>query len=84
MKDITSAKWMYIKAALLLLGGMMSAVIILIEYPTLKVALMLGISIWCFSRAYYFAFYVIEHYIDPSYKFSGLWSFVLYTIKKKK
>ena len=29
-------------------------------------------------RAYYFAFYVIERYADPSFKFSGLWSFVRY------
>jgi len=27
---------------------------------------------------YYFAFYVIQHYVDPAYRFSGLWSFVCY------
>jgi hypothetical protein len=32
------------------------------------------IAIWAFCRAYYFAFYVIGRYIDPTYKFAGLYS----------
>jgi hypothetical protein len=39
--------------------------------------------VWSFCRFYYFAFYVIEHYVDPSYRFSGLLSFALYLIQKK-
>ncbi|HYO60194.1 MAG TPA: hypothetical protein VEU50_46315, partial [Archangium sp.] len=31
----------------------------------------------------YFVFYVIQHYIDGSYRFSGLWSFVQYLLHKK-
>jgi hypothetical protein len=41
-------------------------------------AVLFCISVWCFCRFYYFAFYVIEHYVDPAYKFSGLWSFAKY------
>ena len=37
-------------------------------------ALLLALAIWAFCRAYYFAFYVIEHYIDPGFKFAGLWA----------
>jgi hypothetical protein len=48
------------------------------------VALLLAVAIWCFARAYYFAFYVIEHYVDDSYRFSGLWSFALYLMRRKK
>ena len=41
----------------------MAAGLILVEQPTVKVApALLAIAIWCFVRAYYFAFYVIEHY----------------------
>lgn len=32
------------------------------------------IAVWAFCRAYYFAFYVIHHYIDERYHFAGLWS----------
>ncbi len=41
------------------------------------------ICIWSFCRCYYFAFYVIEHYVDSGYRFSGLGSFVKYWWRKK-
>ncbi len=72
MTDIKSPRLLYTKGALFVLGGVMASGLILAECPTVKVALLLGIAVWCFARAYYFAFYVIEHYIDPSYKFAGI------------
>ena len=75
---------MYAKAVLLLIGGMGASVIILLESPSLKIAAMLLIAVWCFARAYYFAFYVIEHYIDPTYRFSGLGSFVTHLTRRDR
>jgi hypothetical protein len=42
---------------------------------------LLVISVWSFCRFYYFAFYVIEHYVDSGYRFSGLWSFAVYLLR---
>jgi hypothetical protein len=84
MTDIKSPRLLYAKAALFLLGAIMAAGLILAEHPSLKLAALLGIAVWCFARAYYFAFYVIEHYIDPGYKFAGLWSFVRYVLRKRR
>ena len=84
MADIKNLRLLYAKGAMFVLGGIMAAGLILVERPTIKVALLLGIAIWCFARAYYFAFYVIEHYVDPSYKFAGLWSFVRHLLRKRK
>lgn len=78
MKDLANARWMYAKGSLLLLIGLISSGLIIAERPSLKVALLLGLTVWAFARAYYFAFYVIEHYIDPQFRFSGLGSFVKY------
>lgn len=36
------------------------------------------------ARAYYFAFYVIEHYIDGSYRYSGLADFARYFLRKHR
>ena len=47
-------------------------------------ALLLATAVWCFARFYYFAFYVIEHYVDPGYKFAGLGSFVAYLFRRRK
>jgi predicted carbohydrate-binding protein with CBM5 and CBM33 domain len=40
----------------------MAAAGILLIVPSLRVGALLMIAVWSFARAYYFAFYVIEHY----------------------
>jgi hypothetical protein len=83
MGDITNPKWIYAKGFLFLLAGLMASGALIAEHPTLKVALLLGLAVWCFARFYYFAFYVIEHYVDSSYRFSSLWSFALYLLRRR-
>ena len=61
--------------------GLLSAALLIFERPTLKVAALLILAVWSFCRCYYFAFYVIEHYIDPDYRFSGLLSVVRYWLR---
>lgn len=80
MADIRNPKLLYLKGALFVLLGSVASAALLIEHPTPRTALLLAVAIWAFARAYYFAFYVIEHYIDGSYKFSGLWSFARYVL----
>ncbi len=84
MKDLTDPRWIKLKGIAFLVVGLLSAVLLVLEAPTLKVGVLLAISIWCFCRFYYFAFYVIEHYVDPGYKFSGLWSFARYMFKRRR
>jgi hypothetical protein len=84
MADLTNPKLIYGKGLLFLLGGVLSSVLLLAEHASLKVALLLALAVWCFARAYYFAFYVIEHYVDGSYRFSGLWSFALYLVRRDR
>lgn len=84
MKDLTSPFWIKCKGFLFLGLGFTAAVLLWFEAPTLKVALLLALAVWCFCRFYYFAFYVIEHYVDPGYRFSGLWSFACYLLKRRR
>ena len=83
MKDLTDPRWIKLKAILFLLLGALSAALLLVDAPTLKAGLLLALTVWCFCRAYYFAFYVIEHYVDPGFRFSGLWSFARYMFSKR-
>jgi len=83
MADITNKKLIWAKGFLFLLAGTMASALLLVQCPTLEVALLLAIAVWCFARFYYFAFYVIEHYVDPSYHFAGLWSFAGYLMRKR-
>lgn len=84
MADIKDPRLLYAKGILFVLGGLLASLLILFEHPSLKVALLLVVAIWCFARAYYFAFYVVEHYADPGYKFAGLWSFVQYVLRNRR
>lgn len=76
MADITNPMLIYAKGFLFLVTGLLAAALLLLEAPSWRVALLLAIAVWCFARFYYFAFYVIQHYVDPGYRFAGLWSFV--------
>jgi len=69
---------------LFLFLGLVAAALLLFERPTIKVGLLLTLAVWCFCRFYYFAFYVIERYVDPSYRFSGLLSFARYLLENKR
>jgi len=80
MGDLKSKNLIYLKGALFLVAGIISAILIIAERPTLKIGVLLALSIWCFCRFYYFAFYVIQNYVDDGYKFAGLWSFVKYVV----
>ena len=82
MRDLTSATWIKSKGILFLLIGLVAAALLLLDNPTWRTAILLALAIWSFCRFYYFAFYVIEKYVDPGYKFSGLISFVKYLLKK--
>jgi len=84
MKDLTNPAWIKLKGILFLIVGVLSATLLLLEHPTWKVAALLAVTIWCFCRFYYFAFYVIENYVDSSYKFSGLGSFVRYLLRNRR
>lgn len=83
MGDLTNPKWMWLKAALFVVIGVATGALVLAEAPTWRVAVLLALCVWGFCRAYYFAFYVIEHYVDPGYRFSGLISFLRYAVKRK-
>ena len=83
MKDLTDPRWIKVKGALFLFTGVLAAALLLLEDFTLRRAALLLICVWSFCRAYYFAFYVIERYVDPGYRFSGLGSFARYCFVRR-
>lgn len=83
MGDLKNPSLIIAKGLLFLLTGMLSAAMLIVMYPQLRVAALLLITVWCFCRFYYFAFYVIEHYVDGSYRFAGLGSFLLYLVRRQ-
>jgi len=83
MRDLVDTRWMKLKAVLFLFLGFGSAALVLLECRSWRVALCMAIAIWSFCRFYYFAFYVVEHYVEPGWRFSGLWSFARYLCARR-
>ena len=83
LQDIKSRRLLIVKGALMLLCGILAASLLLLLHPDWVTALILAATIFGFCRFYYFAFYVIENYVDPKFKFAGLHSALLFLISKQ-
>lgn len=84
MGDLKSARLIILKGWLFLLSGIVAAGVLWGENFTLRTSFLLFVAIWSFCRFYYFAFYVIEKYVDPDFKFSSLGAFFLYMLKRRR
>ncbi|MBS0660311.1 MAG: hypothetical protein JSR82_18985 [Verrucomicrobia bacterium] len=73
--DITSPRVLKLKAALFLVIFLLSAsYLALMFWPLLHwpAVALFGLCLWSICRAYYFCFYVLQHYADPSFRYAGL------------
>jgi hypothetical protein len=83
MRLLVNTRVILVKGFLLLVIGLLSLALLASEQPTLKETALIALAIWSFCRFYYFAFYIIEHYVDSDYRFTGLLSFAGYIIRKE-
>ena len=84
MRDITHPWVLYLKAILLLIAGALGgAGLIFDDHAPIVRVMLLGISLWGFCRAYYFAFYVLERYVDTRYRYAGLLSLLRYALANR-
>jgi hypothetical protein len=83
MRELKSRQAIITKALLFLLLGLLAAVLLLVQSPGWKTTALLIVCVWSFCRLYYFAFYVLERYVDPEYRFSGIGSAVRYLLFQK-
>ena len=83
MADIRDSRLMWLKFVLFVLTGSLAVAIALMLFPSVRLAALLAVAVWAFCRAYYFAFYVVQRYIDPSYRFAGLWSLWRYALANR-
>jgi hypothetical protein len=82
MRDLQSRRAMWIKATLFVGIGLLASGLILVQVPDWHILLLLALAIWAFCRAYYFAFYVIQTYVDPSFCYAGLFAMFRYLWNK--
>ena len=75
---------MYLKAFLFGCILILCVSVLFMQAPTWTTAALLVLVIWSACRLYYFAFYVIEKYIDPTYRYSGLVDAVRWAVRGKR
>lgn len=82
--DLVSPKWMYLKAIGFVLIALLCAAGLLLNSFRIETFVMILLLIWSSSRAYFFCFYVIEKYTDPSYRYEGLISVIRYALARSR
>lgn len=72
MRDLSSRGLIVAKGLTFLVLAGVTAALLLLEAPSLRVAALLALLVWASCRFYYFLFYVLQHYVDPGLRYAGL------------
>jgi hypothetical protein len=84
MRELTSHRFIHAKAVLFLVLGILSAGAIVLSRPTLHVVALLVVTVWAFARLYFYAFYVLEHFVDPTFRYAGLISALRHLVRQAR
>ncbi len=70
--DLKRSWLIHAKGVLFVVLGVLAALLLLADRPTLKTAFLLAVTIWSFCRFYYYLFYVLDRYLGRGKRFSGV------------
>lgn len=84
-RDLTSTRSMIVKAACFVLIFLCCGALVIMpsdrdEGVAWINAAWYFLGAWSLCRAYYFVFYVITSYCDPSFRYAGVWSAVVWVL----
>jgi len=74
---------MIVKAAMFLVITVLVGFVLVFDRPSSSIfsVALYATGVWAAARAYHFAFYVIERYCDPAFKYAGVWSAAVWVIR---
>ena len=76
MTDLHSRGLIVTKGLLFLLLAALSGGLLVMASPDLRTFVLVAVLAWSSARLYYFLFYVLERYVDPSLRYAGLLALV--------
>ena len=82
--DLTRPWLLYLKGGLFVVTATLAGGLLLWDVPSWRDAALLLACVWAACRAYYFAFYVVQHYVDPTFRFAGLADFARYLLRRRR
>jgi hypothetical protein len=84
LQDLKNHNLIVAKGLLFLAGAALAAVTLVVRNPEPMTAILIVTAIWCSARFYYFAFYVLEKYVDPRLRYAGLIALITRAIRGRK
>ncbi len=70
--DLKSKRLIVLKGWLFLAAELLAAAGLLLQSWSWRTAVLVGVLAWASARLYYFLFYVLEKYVDPSLRYAGV------------
>ena len=77
MGDLNSRFLILLKGLLFLGIALICGALLIAQSPEFKTVLLVALLVWSASRFYYFLFYVLEKYVDPTMRYAGLLDLLL-------
>jgi hypothetical protein len=72
MIDLQSKRWIVAKGIAFLGIAVIAATLMLFKSPSVQTAVLLVLLVWAACRFYYFLFYVLERYVDPTLRYASI------------
>lgn len=72
MPDLKSKRLIVAKGVLFLCIAVVAFLLLLLESPLPRTAVLASVLVWASCRFYYFLFYVLEKYVDPTLRYAGI------------
>ncbi len=83
MSDLKSKRLIVAKGIMFFGIAVVAAALALFESPSARTAILLALLVWAACRFYYFLFYVLERYVDPTLRYAGLIALVRAILEKR-
>ena len=72
MGDLKSRGWILAKGVMFCAIALATGGLLILDSPSVRTAALVAVLVWSSCRFYYFLFYVLEKYVDPSLRYAGL------------
>lgn len=84
MADLESKRLIVAKGFLFIIVAALSAIGIVCYSPRIRVIILTLVLMWASARSYYFVFYVLEKYVDPNLKYTGIIDLIKNIMKRTR
>lgn len=83
MADLRSKHLIVGKGLMFFAITVLASALLFARTPEWRTAALLAVLVWASARSYYFLFYVLERYVDPTLRYAGLFALVQALVRRR-